>query len=215
MWPDENQTRELLNDARRGDPAAIDRLLDRHREALRRMVQLRMDPALERRVDASDIVQDTMLEASRRLAEYLRNSTMPFHLWLRHIARDRLIDAHRRHRVAARRSLDREQPLTAAHGDQSALDLIQQLQDPELTPAAAATQREIARRFQAAIESLDPRDREVVLLRHYEQLSNQETARILGLTEPAAGMRYLRAIRRLRALLSEVPSAGGNPQPGD
>ena len=114
MWPDGPQTEELLNRVRDGDGEAINQLLDRHREALRRLVAQRMDPVLQRRVDASDIVQDVMVEANRRLKNYLNDPAMPFHLWLRHMAKDRLIDAHRRHRVAKRRSLDREQPLVAA-----------------------------------------------------------------------------------------------------
>jgi len=113
MWPEASQTQELLAGAKQGNADAVNRLLERHRDALRRMVDLRMDKALARRVDASDIVQDTLVEANRRLQEYLKDPAMPFHLWLRHMARDRLIDAHRRHRVAARRSLDREQPMTA------------------------------------------------------------------------------------------------------
>ena len=111
MWPNSQDTQELLEHARQGDADAVDRLLARHRAAVRRMVQLRMDPALGRRVDASDIAQDVLVEAHRRLKQYLKNPQMPFHLWLRQMAKDRLIDAHRRHRVAARRSLDREQPL--------------------------------------------------------------------------------------------------------
>lgn len=210
MWPDADQTQELLEQARRGDAAAVNGLLDRHRQALRRMVLLRLDRALAPRVDASDIVQDVLVEANRRLADYLRDPPLPFHLWLRRIARDRLIDAHRRHRGAARRSVDREQPLAGpAYLDRSTMDLAAQLCDPELTPAAAAVRLEMERRCQAAIESLDEHDREVVLLRHFEQLSNHETAQVLGLTEAAAGMRYLRAVRRLRALLDEVPSQKG------
>lgn len=201
MWPDADETQELLKRAAEGDRSAINALLDRHREALRRMVALRLDPVLGQRVDASDIVQDALVDASRRLAEYLRDPRLPFHVWLRHIARDRLFDAHRRHRVAQRRSLDREQPLGARIGDSESFELAGALADPELTPAAAASQREIALKFQSAVESLDEHDREVVLLRHFEQLSNQETAQVLGLSEPAAGMRYLRAMRRLRTLL--------------
>jgi RNA polymerase sigma-70 factor (ECF subfamily) len=204
MWPDSSQTQELMQQARQGDAEAVNQLLQRHRAALRRMVELRMDRALDRRVDASDIVQDVLVEANRRLADYLNNPAMPFHLWLRHMARDRLIDAHRRHRVAERRSLDREQPLVApADLDRSTLELAAQLCDRELTPAAAATWHELQRRFQQAIEQLDEQDREVVLMRHFEQLSNQEVAQALDLTTAAASMRYLRAMRRLRALLGE------------
>jgi RNA polymerase sigma-70 factor (ECF subfamily) len=156
MWPDSSQTQELLLRARAGDAAAVDGLLDRHRDALRRIIELRMDQALERRVDASDIVQDVLVEANRRLDDYLADPKLPFHLWLRQMAKDRLIDAHRRHRVAARRSLDREQSLHApAMGEQSSMDLGGLLPDRELTPAAAATRHELEQRFSAAIAKLD------------------------------------------------------------
>lgn len=212
MWPDSSETQELLARATDGDAAAVNALLERHRAALRRMVDLRLDRGVQRRVDASDIVQDVLVEASRRLPEYLQGRSLPFHLWLRHIARDRLIDAYRRHRGAARRSTDREQYLGAVvSADESALDLLAQLGDGQLTPAAAATQRELLERFQTAVEALDEPDREVILMRHFELLSNQETAEALGLTAPAAGMRYLRAMRRLRVLLDEGPSSAGDP----
>lgn len=204
MWPQSEETQELLAEARAGDAAAVNRLLERHRAALRRMIDLRMDHLVQRRVDASDIVQDVLIEAHRRLDDYLQNPAMPFHLWLRHMAKDRLIDAHRRHRVAARRSVDREQPLVAAaHLDLSTYNLAAGIEDPELTPAAAATWHELQIRFQQALDTMDEQDREVVLLRHFEHLSNGEVAEVLGLTEPAAGMRYLRAMRRLRAKLQE------------
>lgn len=203
MWPDAPETQELLALARGGDAQAINQLLDRHRDALRRLVELRMDRALQRRVDASDVVQEVLVEANRRLRDYLAEpSPMPFHLWLRHMAQDRLIDAHRRHRVAQRRSIDREQPLAAQGGiDHSTIELAGQLRDPQLTPSAAATWQETLRRFQEAVERLDDIDREIILMRHFEKLSNQEAAQVLGLTSAAASMRYLRAVRRLRALL--------------
>jgi RNA polymerase sigma-70 factor (subfamily 1) len=214
VWPDASQTQELLTRARAGETAAVNQLLDRHRESLRRMIDLRMDRVVQRRVDASDIVQDVLVEANRRLAEYLQNPTMPFHLWLRHMAHDRLIDAHRRHRQAARRSIDREQSMqtrpsgAARYLDQSTLDLAAQLADRELTPAAAATWNELARRFQAALDTLDEQDQEVILMRHFEHLSNSEVAQALNLSEPAAGMRYLRAMRKLRAKLDERSEEG-------
>jgi RNA polymerase sigma-70 factor (ECF subfamily) len=203
MWPNSNDTQELLNEVRAGDDAAVDRLLARHRSAVRRMVQLRMDPVLARRVDASDIAQDVLVEAHRRLRQYLKNPLMPFHLWLRQMAKDRLIDAHRRHRVAARRSLDREQPLDVRlPGDQSTRNIALELCDDQLTPAAAATWRELKRRFEVACRQLEPQDQEIVMMRHFEQLSNAEAAQALELSPQAASMRYLRAIRRLRELLA-------------
>jgi RNA polymerase sigma-70 factor (ECF subfamily) len=136
---------------------------------------------------------------------------MPFRLWLRHMARDRLIDAHRRHRVAGSRSLDREVSLgTGDDGEHSQADGMSQIPDRELTPAAAATWHELERRFAAAVELLDDDDRRIVLLKHFEHLSTAEAAEALGLTKPAAGMRYLRAMRRLRLLLDggQQPAGG-------
>jgi RNA polymerase sigma-70 factor (ECF subfamily) len=203
MVPNSPETQELLNQARQGEAEAVDRLLASHRDALRRMVDLRLDRAIGRRVDASDIVQDVLLEASRRLDDYLRNPVMPFHLWLRHIAKDHMIDAHRRHRQAQRRSLDREQPIVpAVFADRSSIELAAQFLDHEATPATAAMRHELQRRLENAVASLGEEDREIVLMRHFEQLSNQEVATLLGLSEAAASMRYLRAVRRLRGLLA-------------
>jgi RNA polymerase sigma-70 factor (ECF subfamily) len=203
VGPAEGQhTLVLLDRVRGGDSAAVNGLLERHRAAIRRMIDRRMDRVVQRRVDASDIVQDVMIEANRRLGDYLSNPTMPFQVWLRHMARDRLIDAHRRHRVAASRSVDREVPL-AADGDGSLAGPVARVPDRELTPAAAATWRELERRFAAAVEQLDDGDRQIVLLRHFEHLSTAEAAEVLGLSKPAAGMRYLRAMRRLRGLLDD------------
>src|SRR5437763_16131282 len=202
MWPEQPETQELLSQARAGRPEAVERLLTAHREPLRRMIGMRLDPALAARVDASDIVQEVLLEAHRRLDDYLRNPAMPFQLWLRHIAKDHVIDAHRRHRQAQRRSLDREQPLVpAALADHSSFELAGQILDQELTPATAAIRHELQRRLDAAVAELGEDDREVILLRHGDQLSNQEVAAALGLSEAAASMRYLRAVRRLRAAL--------------
>jgi RNA polymerase sigma-70 factor, ECF subfamily len=206
MWPDEHKTEQLLAAAREGDAAAVNSLLERHRQAVRRMIDLRLDQQVKRRVDASDIVQEVLLEANRRLAGYLDNPLLPFHLWLRQMAKDRLIDAHRRHRGAARRSLDREQPLVAAAHDESSRDLMAELHDQQLTPAAAATWNELQARFQQACEKLDELDQEIVFLRHFEHLSNAECAQVLQLTSQAASMRYLRAMRRLRQLMDDPTS---------
>ncbi|MEX2357521.1 MAG: sigma factor, partial [Pirellulaceae bacterium] len=105
MWPEHDKTEQLIEKARGGDPEARDRLLMRHRDALRRMIEMRLDRKIQRRVDASDIVQEVLVDANRRLTDYLADPKMPFHLWLRHMAKDRIIDAHRRHRVSSKRSV--------------------------------------------------------------------------------------------------------------
>jgi RNA polymerase sigma-70 factor (ECF subfamily) len=211
LWPEQSVTQNLLANARQGDRAAINRLLDRHRLSLRKLVQLRLDRQIARRVDASDVVQDVLLEANTRLQEYLADPRLPFHLWLRQLAKDRMIDMHRRHRGAQRRSLDREQSLASGQfADQSGFDLMGQLADQELTPAAATIRKELEARFLTAIEQLDDEDRDIVLMRHFEQLANSEVAEALGLSAAAAGMRHLRALRKLRAILGERPSLSGN-----
>src|SRR5580700_5259949 len=130
MFPNSAETQELLDKAKGGDHQAADQLLAQHREPVRRMIGLRLDPAIAARVDASDVVQEVLLEASRRLNDYLRDPAMPFHLWLRHIARDHIIDAHRRHRLAQRRGVDREQPLVPAGlVDHSSIELAAQFID--------------------------------------------------------------------------------------
>jgi RNA polymerase sigma-70 factor (ECF subfamily) len=210
MWPNAEQTQELLAGAKEGDANAVNRLMERHRDSLRRMVQLRLDQKIQRRVDVSDVVQDVLVEANRRLQEYIANPVMGFHLWLRQIAKDRIIDAHRRHRVSGKRSVDKERPLAVpAADDHSTIQLAAQLCDRELTPAAAATQAEMAKVVEGAIAKLPDQDCEIIIMRHYEQLSNQEIALALGLTEPAASMRYLRAIRRLKELMVEPDNAEG------
>lgn len=212
IWPEGNQTEQWLASAKGGDASAINHLLEEHRRPVQRLVEMRLDRKVQRRVDVSDVVQEVMVEASRRLQKYLENPEMAFHLWLRQIAWDHIIDTYRRHRVSAKRNMDREQPMFApAGGDRSTMELAVQLCDPGITPAAAATQREISRRVESSIEQLGDQDREIITMRHYEHLTNLEIAEALGLNPPAASMRYLRAVRRLRQLLDEKYEGMGEP----
>ncbi|MCA9122838.1 MAG: sigma-70 family RNA polymerase sigma factor [Planctomycetaceae bacterium] len=209
MWPTNDKTEQLLLGVKAGNDDAVNQLIERHRGAVLRMVQMRLDQKIRRRVDVSDVVQDVMIDVTRRLHDYIANPAMPFHLWLRHIAKDRIIDAHRRHRGSQKRSVDREHGLAVPGAeDHSTMDLAAHLCDGELTPAAAATQREMAKRVEAAITELGEQDGEIIIMRHYEQLSNQEVALALGLSEPAASMRYLRAVRRLREMLTGSEGEG-------
>lgn len=211
VWPEHSITLNLLAEAKNGDPAAINRLLERHRASLRKLIQWRLDRRVAQRVDASDIVQDVLLEANTRLNAYLQNPQMPFHLWLRQLAQDQIVDMHRRHRGAQRRSIDREQSLASPEfNDQSGFDLMGQLADHELTPAAASIRKELEARFLAAVDQLEDEDRDMIVMRHFEQLGNSETAQALGISAAAAGMRHLRALRKLRAILGDRPSSTGS-----
>ena len=201
MWPDPSPTQQLLAQIADGDGNAVNGLMERHRVALRRLVELRLDRGLAQRLDASDVVQDVLIEAHSRLENYLKNPQIPFHLWLRQMAKDRMIDLHRQHH-ALRRDVSRERALDApAVSDASMVALAANLAASELTPAAAALQKEFQERFRMALAELPEDDQEILTLRHAEQLGNSEVAQILKLSPAAAGMRYLRALRRLRELL--------------
>jgi RNA polymerase sigma-70 factor, ECF subfamily len=205
MWPNAAETEELLLSARQGECDAVDQLMERHRQSLERMVRGRLNRAVARRVDPSDVVQEALLTASRRLAEYVQNPGMPFHAWLRQIARDRLADAYRR-QLAAKRSVACEQ---SVGGDGTSVEAPAMLvRDTELTPATAMMRREFAERFHAAVETLNDVDREIIFMRHAEQLTNGEAAELLGLSQPAAAMRYLRALRQLKSILGTADFSG-------
>jgi RNA polymerase sigma-70 factor (ECF subfamily) len=199
--PPDPDTDRLLDAAGQGDAQARGRLLERHRERLRRMVAVRLDRRLVTRVDPSDVVQETLLEAAARLDEYLRERRVPFYPWLRRLAWDRLADAYRRHLHAGRRSVGREEP--PAVPGRSVLELAERLLAPGSGPSASLRRRERRDRVRAALEALPGRDREVLVLRYLEDLTTAEAAAVLGVGEGAVKMRLLRALQRLRDVLGE------------
>jgi RNA polymerase sigma-70 factor (ECF subfamily) len=204
--PDKSEATHLIEQALRGDQRALGELLGRDRERLRRMVALRLDRRLQGRVDPSDVIQEACLDAARRLPEYHKNPTMPFFLWLRFLTGQRLHDEHRKHLGAAARDAGREISLYRGSlpGTTSAA-LAAHLLGRLTTPSQAALRAERKIRLQEALNGLDPIDREVLALRHFEELSNGETAAVLGLDKSAASKRYARALVRLREILAALP----------
>jgi len=201
-----NDTEWLLQQARAGEPAALNDLFARHRERLLRMVQMRLDWRLQGRVDASDVIQDACLEAARRLPDYLREPRMPLFLWLRFLVGERLLIVHRRHLGAKARDARREVSLYQdALPEASSAALAAQLLGQHTSPSEAAVRAERLLRLQEAINRLDMLDREVLSLRHFEQLSRRETAQVLGIEEAAAAKRYIRALQRLKDILAGLP----------
>jgi len=201
-------TETLLRQAAAGDRQAKDLLLERHRDRLRRMVAVRMDQRLKKRADPSDIVQEALVLADRRLDEYLQTQPIPFYPWLRQLAWDQLITFHRRHLDARRRSRRREEDVAAALSDESVAELASCLLDQTADPLSRLVRKELRERVRRAIDSLPPTDREILVLRHLEQLSTEEVAAVLEIGRSAAKMRHLRAVERLKALL-EGPAADG------
>jgi RNA polymerase sigma-70 factor, ECF subfamily len=197
LRPDSAQTQSLLERVAGGDRQAFDELFARHRPDLRQLVELRLDPRLRARVDPSDVVQEAHLEAFRRLNTYLQERPMPFRLWLRQIAHDRILKAWRHHLGTARRAAGREVPLP----ERSSLVLARQLLAGGSTPGQALDRRDLARRLRQALAQLPEADREVILMRHFEGLSNQEAGCVLGLDPGAVSKRHGRAMLRLHRIL--------------
>jgi RNA polymerase sigma-70 factor, ECF subfamily len=210
MTGEASETAGLLRRAAQGDQAAWGALLVRSRDRLRRMVALRLDRRLQGRVDPSDIIQEACIDASARLAEYARQPDMPFFLWLRFLTGQRLVRVHRQHLGAEMRDVAREVSLyRGALPAATSAALAAQLLGRDTRPSEAAVRAERSIRLQEALNSMDPLDREVLALRHFEQLSNGEAARVLGLQEPAAAKRYVRALKRLRLILDARPGGLG------
>src|SRR6516164_10901424 len=193
---DSAETQSLLRQIRAGEAGATDRLLERHRPYLRRLVELRLDPKMRGRVDPSDVVQEAQLEALRRLDDYLKQPPMPFRLWLRQIAYDRLLMLRRQHVEAARRAVGREVPLP----DRSSLELARQLLASGSTPSQQLIRREFVRRVREAVAQLLDGEREILVLRNLEGLSNREAAQVLQIDPASASRRYGRAVIRLREI---------------
>src|SRR3954453_10665493 len=210
MTGEASETAGLLRRAAQGDQAAWGALLVRSRDRLRRMVALRLDRRLQGRVDPSDIIQEACIDASARLAEYARQPDMPFFLWLRFLTGQRLVRVHRQHLGAEMRDVAREVSLyRGALPAATSAALAAQLLGRDTRPSEAAVRAERSIRLQEALNSMDPLDREVLALRHFEQLTNAEAARVLGLQESAAAKRYVRALKRLRLILDARPGGLG------
>jgi RNA polymerase sigma-70 factor (ECF subfamily) len=199
--PQDPDTEQLLQQAGQGNLAAREQLLVQHRTRLRQMIALRMDRRLAARLDPSDVVQETLAEAVQQLSDYFRNRPLPFYPWLRQLACDRLAELHRRHIQARKRTVTREERCAPLLPDESVLELAGRLLARGSNPSARLRRQELCGRVQAALAQLAEHDREVLVLRHLEQLSTRDIAAVLGITVGAVYTRHLRALERLRTLL--------------
>ncbi len=198
MTPEE--TDELLTRAAKNDSSAVGRLLAGHRSRLRQMVSVRMDDRVRQRVDPSDVVQEALLEAALRLPEYVKQKPVPFYPWLREMAVNRLIDIQRRHVVARKRSVDREESRRALP-DQSVMQLARRLIGSGTSPSLHAHRREQREHVKAALDELDPKLREVLVLKYLEELSSGEVSVILKVNQRTVRRWHRRAIEQIRSIL--------------
>jgi RNA polymerase sigma-70 factor, ECF subfamily len=195
----------LLSDAARGDAGAVRSLLEQHRDRLRRMIAVRLDRRLAPRLDPSDVVQEALADAAKRLPDYLRDRPMPFYPWLYRLATDRLAVTHRNHITSAARAVGREERIDGPrHNDVTVTRLVDRLAANDTTPGRRAARAERRRLLTTAIEQLDQPDREVLGLRYLDQLAFDEIAAVLDIGLSAVKMRHLRALERLRVVLERL-----------
>src|SRR5437868_12033603 len=195
MSSDASETQALIRRIEGGDERALSELFARYRDRLRRMVKLRLDRRLQGRVDASDVLQDAYLDVARRASDYAASPTMPFFLWLRLLTGQRLLMVHRQHLGTKMRDAGQEVSLyRGALPQASSVSLAAQLLGRLTSPSMAAVRAETQIRVQEALNGMDPLDREVLVLRHFEMLSNDETARVLGFSKKAASKSFVRSL---------------------
>ncbi len=199
------QDLELIARLRTGGAPILAELLSEYRARLERMVHFRMDPRLSSRVDVGDVLQEAYLDAAKRVDHYLANPSAPFFVWLRGITLNTLMDVHRRHLGTALRDAGKEVSLYRGAADATSELLAAQLVGRLTSPSQAMMREELVAQVEQALRQMDEMDREVLALRHFEQLSNNEVAEVLGLTKTAASNRYVRALARLREILLAIP----------
>lgn len=197
---------DLLRQAADGDQPALAALFDHYRKRLRQMVRLRLDRRLRGRVDPSDVLQEAYLDMARQLPGYFEQEDMSFFLWLRLVTGQRMMRMHRQHLGAAMRDAGREVSLyKGALPQATSVSLAAQLLGRFTSVTQAAVRAEMQVKLQEAINSMDPMDREIIALRHFEELSNNEAAEVIGLSKAAASNRYIRALARLQGILESIP----------
>lgn len=198
-----HQIAELLDRAATNDSSAVGQLMMLHRARVRKMLSIRMTNDLATRVDPSDVVQETIMEATRLLPQYLSHRRICFYPWLRDLAIRRLIQLHRRHVLAAKRSIKREAAQLAWLPDESKVELAGRLVHSGTSPSGRIQQQELLHRVQNALQELPESEREILVLKYLEELTAQEIAEILGTTERTVWRRHGRAIERIGLILSE------------
>jgi RNA polymerase sigma-70 factor (ECF subfamily) len=202
----DQRTAALLTRLRAGDAEALGELFELHRERLWRMLYVRLDRRVASRVSCDDVLQEAFLDVARRIGEYLASAAVPFYVWLRFIVVQRLNMVQRAHLGAQRRDVSQEVPLLArSDPPASAESMAGQLVSHLTSPSQAAIRRELHDRLRAALDEMDSLDREVLALRHFEELANNEVAELLGISKDAASKRHVRALKRLRAILADAP----------
>jgi RNA polymerase sigma-70 factor (ECF subfamily) len=212
MTSEDSRIERLVEQLREGDDQALAELFLHYRDKLWRMVNFRLDQRLTGRVDADDVLQESYMAAAQRVEHFCKETDMSILVWLRLIVAQTLVDVHRRHLGARMRDARQEVSLHVSPAQATSISLAAHLLGHLTSPSQAAMRAEMTRRLEDALRSMDPIDREVLALRHFEELTNNEVAEVLGLQKSAASNRYVRALTRLKSILAVTP---GFPGAGD
>jgi RNA polymerase sigma-70 factor (ECF subfamily) len=208
MMDETGNVRALLDRLRAGDQLALGELFARYRDRLGRMIQFRLDGRLKGRVAASDVLQEAYIDALKRLPHYQAAPDMPILIWLRWVTMQRLVEVHRQHLGARKRDAGREVSLDPKASLAASSEKIAEFIGDLTSPSQAAQRAEAIDQLRRALDGLDPTDREVLALRHFEELSNREAAAVLGIQPAAASKRYVRALERLKGVLERLQGQG-------
>ncbi len=210
----DEECRRLAGESPEERKRTLAELFTGHRDRLEAMVRLRIDPRVRARLSTSDVLQESYLEAQKRLEEYVREEPIPFYLWLRRGTALKLIELQRHHLGAQKRAAGKETPIErlacpGATSEAMAISLLER--GPSPSEALAESERQAA--LAAGLERMDPLDREVIALRHFERLTAPETAELLGIKEEAAQKRYFRALKKMRAIFESMPGLRSEQEP--
>lgn len=187
----------LISRIEEGDDHAFAELFSHHRDRLKRMLDRQMDNRLRRREDASDILQQVYIYAHQQIRRYVYEPKMPFYLWLRKLTKQRMIDSHRRHLTAEKRSIRQERTINRRSAAGASASLAIQMAACLASPSQMAMKAELVSQVAQALESMDQIDREIIALRHFDEMRNCDIAKVLGIKEAAASNRYMRALEQI------------------
>lgn len=201
---------EILTRLKQGDESALTELYDNYRSRLKRMIDLRLDRRIQKRIDSSDVLQESFIDLAKKLPDFANKNLSPY-VWLRLVVNERILDIHRKHLFADKRNVRREANFKSRQvHDATSFSLACALLGDDTSVSEKVAREERQKVLMEKLEELEENDNEIILMRTFEQLSNDETAEILGLTKYAASKRYIRALKKLKQLLSTIPGFDTN-----
>ena len=209
MSDDLDNAAELLDAMQTGDTDALAELVSHHQSRIRHLIEMQLDSRLAGRVDTDDVLQEVFLDAAARIRHFVNEHSGSLFVWLRLITIQTLANVHRRHFGTKMRDVTREMSIFRSNNN-ATTSLALQLLGQATSPSQVAMREETAARLVAVINNMSEIDQQILQLRHFEQLTNSEAAEVLQIQPKAASIRYIRALKRLKEVLAEMPEFNGS-----